>query len=60
MLSYGHTMVKRDVFIAILLKKNNMDIIPLEVSYKDQIKIYVLQSIVYVAKALYTSKVMVI
>jgi hypothetical protein len=37
-----------------------MDIIPLEVSYRDQIKIYALQSIVYVAKALYTSNVMVI
>ena len=32
-----------------------MDIIPLEVSYKDQIKIYLLQTTIYIAKALYTS-----
>ena len=36
------------------------DIIPLEVSYTNQIKIYALQSIVYIAKALYTLNVMVI
>jgi len=39
---------------------NKMDIIPLEVSYRDQIKIYTLQTTIYIAKALYTSKVMVI
>ena len=36
------------------------DIITLEVSYKDQIKIYTLQSIAYAAKALYTLNVRVI
>ena len=36
------------------------DIIPLEVSYTNQIKIYMLQTTIYVAKALYTSNVMVI
>ena len=47
-------MEKVDVFTAHHTRKNEMDIIPLEIPIRDQAKVLSLQLSVWIAKALYT------
>jgi hypothetical protein len=47
-------MAIEGVFTAHLTRKNEMDIIPLEIPIRDQLKVLILQLSVWIAKALYT------
>ena len=47
-------MVKAGVLTAHHTRKNEMDIIPLEIPIRDQLKVLSLQLSVWIAKALYT------